>query len=176
MALFHFSEDPSIEFFTPHVARTSAVRDEALVWAIDEWHAPMYFTPRDCPRACFWIGERTSDDDGERFLHGLSPHFVMVIETGWLERLRDAILYRYRMAEATFAAFDRQAGHYVSHEGVRPLAVDPVGDPLMAIAQSGVELRVTPRLGPLWRRVSASTLEFSGTRLWNAIGYPTDFE
>ena len=50
---FHFSEDPGIRVFEPHVP---SHRDgiQPLVWAIDEWHAPMYYTPRQCPRACFW--------------------------------------------------------------------------------------------------------------------------
>ena len=58
MALYHFSEDPNIERFEPHIAKTSAIQDEAFVWAIDDWHAPMYYAPRDCPRACFWAGDR----------------------------------------------------------------------------------------------------------------------
>jgi hypothetical protein len=55
--------------------------------------------------------------------------------------------------------------------------VEPVGDLLAAIAEAGVELRVTPRLGPMWRRVwKESSLEFSGTRLRNALGHPEEFE
>ena len=59
---------------------------------------------------------------------------------------------------------------------VQPLRVEPVGDLLSAIAAARVELRVTPRLGPLWRLVwQKSTLEFSGTRLRNALGWPEEF-
>src|SRR5687767_4768107 len=56
MKLHHFSEEPDIAVFRPHIAKTSSIQDEALVWAIDGWHAPMYYLPRDCPRACFWAG------------------------------------------------------------------------------------------------------------------------
>ncbi|MHB8576903.1 MAG: DUF6886 family protein, partial [Dehalococcoidia bacterium] len=66
MALYHFSEDPSIRVFVPHRAKTSVV-DEPLVWAIDDWHAPLYYVPRDCPRACFWPGPQTSPEDCERW-------------------------------------------------------------------------------------------------------------
>jgi hypothetical protein len=174
--LYHFSEDPGIVRFEPHVAKTSEIQDEALVWAIDDWHAPMYYTPRDCPRACFWAGEQTSDEDRERWLAGLVARFVMIIESGWLERLRTARLYRYVLPEAAFTSMGHEGGHWVSRAAVEPLRVEPVEDLLAAIAEADVELRVTPRLGPLWRRVwQESTLEFSGTRLRNALGWPEEF-
>ena len=173
--LFHFSEDPSIERFEPHIAPTSAIQDEAFVWAIDEWHAPMYFTPRDCPRACFWAGASTTPADHEAWLHGLDSRFVMCIEAGWLDRLRTTRLFRYGMTVGTFEP-GPEGTHWVSRTAVEPLGIEPMGDLLGAIAGAGVELRVMPRLGPLWRRVTTgSTLEFSGTRLRNALGYPSEF-
>jgi hypothetical protein len=33
--LFHFSEDPTIELFVPHIARTFTEK-ESFVWAVDE--------------------------------------------------------------------------------------------------------------------------------------------
>jgi hypothetical protein len=33
---------------------------------------------------------------------------------------------------------------------------------------AGIELRVTPSIWPFWRRVVASTVEFSGSRLSNS--------
>jgi hypothetical protein len=176
MPLYHFSEDPNITQFEPHIAKTSSIRDEELVWAIDEWHAPMYYTPRDCPRACFWAGPETTPQDRERWLHGLDPRFVMCVETGWLERIRGTKLYRYSMPEDSFASMGHEGGHFTSRDPVRPLTVEPVGDLLTAIARAGVELRLTSRLGPMWRRVwQESTLLFSGTRLRNALGYPGEF-
>jgi hypothetical protein len=176
MAIYHFSENPSIAVFRPHVAKTSAIQDEALVWAIDEWHSPMYYVPRDCPRACFWAGPKTTPEDRERWMNRLEPRFVMVVEATWLERIRSAHLYRYTMPEASFSPAGHGGGHYVSREVVSPLAVEPMGDLLMAIIDAGVELRITPRLGPMWELIrSASTLAFSGTRLRNAQGYPVEF-
>jgi hypothetical protein len=136
----------------------------------------MYYAPRECPRACFWAGDETTYEDRERWLHGLDPRFVMCIETGWLDRLRETELYRYVMPEAVF---ERGPGgtHWVSRQTVTAERVEPVGDLLAAIAEAGVELRVTPRLGPMWRRVwKESSLEFSGTRLRNALGHPEEFE
>ena len=55
--LYHFSDDPSITRFVPRPVLVPATRPPGsdwlngpLVWAIDEWHQPMYLFPRDCPR------------------------------------------------------------------------------------------------------------------------------
>ncbi len=172
--LYHFSEEPDIAVFDP---RSPPARREVepLVWAIDAWHAPMYYVPRECPRACFWPGPRTSDEDRERWFGGIEAKMVIAIESAWLERVRATQLYRYTMLPATFAPNGDSAGHFVSRERVAPLSVEPVGDLLAALAASNVELRITPRLVPLWQRVIASTLEFSGTRLRNAEGWGEAF-
>ena len=176
MALYHFSEDPNIARFDPHIAKTSQIRDRAFVWAIDEWHAPMYYVPRDCPRACFWAGEATSVEDRERWFSYVCARFVMAIETDWLTRVRATKLFRYVMPDDSFRPMDENAGHFVSGEVVLPIDVQPVGDLIAAISNAGVELRVTPRLGPLWRRVWRSTLCYSGTRLRYAKGHPEEFD
>ncbi|MEX2159640.1 MAG: DUF6886 family protein [Dehalococcoidia bacterium] len=111
IALYHFSEDPNIERFAPHRAPTS-VQDEERVWAIDAWHAPMYYVPRDCPRACFWPGPQTSDEDRERWFGGIDARMVIAVEMGWLARIRSATLYRYAMPEETFALDNATAGHW----------------------------------------------------------------
>ncbi len=170
MKLYHFSEDGDIASFAPHVPEH---RDDvdAFVWAIDEEHAPMYYLPRDCPRACFWPGEGTTDDDRERWFGGIEARMVIAVEAGWLERIRSATLYRYEMPPDTFTLNDANAGHWLSRERVEPLNVAPVGDLLTALADSNVELRVTPRIMRLWQRVIDSTFAYSGTRLRNARGY-----
>lgn len=175
MRLYHFSEEPDIQRFEPRVAPTSIV-DEPLVWAIDEAHAPMYYVPRQCPRACFWAGEGTSKADRERWFSHVSARMVIAVESRWLQRIRTAGLYRYTMPEATFVPrADDDSGHYISREAVVPLSVEPVGDLLAALVDAGIELRVTPSLVELWRQVTASTLHFSGTRLRNAHDWPVVF-
>ena len=176
MVLFHYSEDPKITVFHPHVARTSADQTQALVWAIDAWHSPMYCVPRDCPRACFWSGPQTTDADRDTWLHGLDPRFVMLVEAGWLRRICETPLYRYILPAESFIPRSDDSGHFVSRISVVPERVEPVGDLVAAILDAGVELRFAVRLGPLWHRISTrSTLHFSGTRLKNAIGYPVEF-
>jgi hypothetical protein len=169
-ALYHFSEDPTIRVFVPHRAKTSRL-DEDLVWAIDDWHAPMYFFPRDCPRACFWPGGQTSDEDRQHWFGHVQARMVIAIEAVWLGRLRSTKLYRYVMPVTPFRLADATAGHWVTRETVMPLSVEPVGDLLTALIAARVELRITPNVIPLWQRVIHSSLEFSGTRLRNAQGY-----
>jgi hypothetical protein len=175
-ALYHFSEDATIRRFEPHRAPTSALDDE-LVWAIDEWHAPMYYVPRQCPRACFWAGEQTTEADRARWLAGGDERMVICIEAAWLERVRSTTLYRYTMPPETFETMDHDGGHWVSRVPVTPLAIEPMPDLLVALTQANVELRVMPSLIALWQHVIKSTLSFSGTRLRNAQGWdPALFE
>lgn len=174
--LYHFSEEAGIGRFEPR-APLQRPEVEPMVWAIDEWHAPMYFVPRDCPRACFWAGPATSEEDRERWLGGVDSRLVIAIESAWLDRVRTTALHRYSLPPATFVLHDADGGHWVSRQPVVPLAVEPVGDLLGALAGAGVELRVTPSLVGLWQRVVRSTLHFSGTRLRNARGWdPKLFE
>ena len=169
MPLYHFSEEPDIRVFEP---RFSPIANGDYVWAIDEWHAPMYYFPRDCPRACFWPGPTTTAEDHERWFGGVEARMVIAVESGWLDRIRSAQLFRYALPEDGFERHDATAGHWVSRTAVAPLSVEPVGDLLAALVDAGVELRITPTLTGLWSRVIASTLEFSGTRLRNAQGWP----
>lgn len=167
--LSHFSEERDLRRFEPRAPVAHPDR-APRVWAIDDWHAPMYYVPRDCPRACFWAGPDTSEED-RRWLGDAGQRFVIAIESGWLERVRASVLYRYRMPSATFVLADPAAGHWVSHAAVTPIAVEPMADLLAALASSEVELRVLPSLVSLWQRVVGSTLCFSGTRLRNARGF-----
>jgi Family of unknown function (DUF6886) len=155
-ALWHVSEEPAIDRFEPRDGR---------VWAIDTRHAPLYWFPRDCPRATFWAVERTSDDDVERFLGGDRASRVHVIEPGWLERMRTTPVYAYRLPAATFEPWDR---FHISAAAVEPLERVELGDLVERHRAAGIELRTADRLLRLWDEVAGSTLDFSGIRLRNA--------
>ena len=155
-ALWHVSEDASIGRFEPR---------DGLVWAIDTRHLPLYWFPRDCPRATFWATPATSDDDVERWLDGDRARRVHVIESVWLGRMRSTRVVAYRMPEATFEPEDR---FFVSRETVTPLELVELGDLLARHADARIELRIAPALHPLWDEVVASTLDYSGIRLRNA--------
>jgi Family of unknown function (DUF6886) len=138
-----------------------------MVWAVDTRHLPLFWFPRDCPRATFWAGPGTTPDDAERFLQGTSAR-VHAIECVWLDRVRAARVVAYRLPEETFAPHPEVGGYWISRDGVEPLELVELGDLLARHAEAEIELRVVPNLWPLWERVIASTLEFSGIRLRNA--------
>lgn len=168
--LYHFSEEPDIKLFSPR-APLEHPDYEPQVWAIDEWHAAMYFVPRDCPRACYWPGPHTTAEDREFWFGSTDARMIIAVEAGWLDRIRRTTLYRYAMPHEPFTAQDDDSGHWTTTQTVEPLGVEPMDDLLKALAASGAELRIMPTLGLLWHRVVRSTLSFSGTRLRNARGY-----
>ncbi|HEY1365633.1 MAG TPA: hypothetical protein VGF23_00895 [Gaiellaceae bacterium] len=170
-ALWHVSEDDTITRFRPHRSAT-AESDEPLVWAVDTRHVPLFWFPRQCPRATFWADSRTTAEDADRFLLGAASR-VHAIETAWLARVRKARVVAYRLPEMPFEPHPEVGGYWISREAVRPNELVELGDLLERHAEAEIELRVVPALWPLWERVVASTLEFSGIRLRNARPAPT---
>ena len=168
MTLYHFSEDPGIEVFVP---RTPPHRPDVapLVWAIDDWHSPMYFFPRDCPRVLLWPLPTTSPADLERWFGASDARMIAHIEYDWLPRMHAVPIYRYTVPPETFDSLD-DAGMFVSRATIAPLDVEPVGDLVEALQAANVELRLMARLTPL-RGVWDTTLYASGIRLRNAQGW-----
>jgi hypothetical protein len=169
-ALWHVSEDATIERFEPRLAPTST-EAEPLVWAIDTRHLPLYWFPRDCPRATFWPTPETTLADRAAFCDGLVRR-VHAIEWAWLERVRVARLVAYRLPEERFEPYEAAGGYWVARGPVDPLEVTELGDLLAAHDRAQIELRLLANLWPLWDRVVASSLEFSGVRLRNAAVRP----
>ncbi len=168
MPVYHFSEEPGIEWFEP---RPSTARPELppVVWAIDEWHAPMYYFPRECPRIMLWALPTTTEHDRSRWLGASDARMLAHIEWAWLERLRATPLYRYTFDAVGFEDL-HDAGMQVSRTAVVPASIEPVGNLLDALRSAGVELRVLERLTPL-RGAWATSLHASGIRLRNAHGW-----
>lgn len=81
--------------------------------------------------------------------------------------MRLARVFAYRLPTESFEPYGRAAGYWISRVAVAPLDAVELGDLLERHAHAGIELRIVPRLAPLWERVAASTLEFSGIRLRN---------
>jgi hypothetical protein len=168
----HFSEDPSITRFVPHVAPTSAEPDP-YVWAVDHDRCPDYWFPRECPRAMIWAQESTTDADRQRLLGPGGARRVHLVEYGWLERIRTVRLYGYRFDARDFRPIGEPPNAHVSTVEVAPLGpAEPVGDLFRLHERAGIELRVVVNLWPFWHTVIGSSVGYSGIRLRNAVPAP----
>lgn len=168
MRLYHFSEEPDIAVFKPR--KLDYRMDEpAQVWTIDEFHAPHYYFPRDCPRVCIWPQEDTTEEDIQRFFGHSSTRRMVAVETGWLERIRRTTIYRYIFDSDEFELYELNAGYYTSTRAVRPVVVEKMDDPLSGLASLDIEVRITPSLKPLKEAILSSTVNYSMIRLKNAI-------
>jgi hypothetical protein len=165
-ALWHFSEDPSLGRFVPHIPATNP-QNPPLVWAVDTRHAPMFWFPRDCPRGCIWPASTTTPADRERFFGDGGACRVHFIESDWLERMRACRLYAYRLPGEVFRPH-HVGGYWVTDQEVEMIERVLVDDLLGQHARAGIELRITPSIWPFWRQVTSSTVAFSGSRLHNA--------
>lgn len=151
--LLHYSEDPTIEAFRPHVPATNP-EQPPMVWTVDEVHAPLFWFPRDCPRITFWAEDR--------------QWRVHAIEAAWLKRVRACQLYEYRFDPLPFAPWGEADGYWTTAEVATPTTVAPVGDLLTRHADAGIELRVLDELRTLRDEVLTSGHRFSMARMANA--------
>lgn len=172
--LLHFSEDPTIKRFVPHVAATTT-RAEPMVWAVDAAHAPAYWFPRQCPRALAWVTPSTTDADRTRILRAGRTR-IHAIEYGWLEAIRTVELFAYRLPAASFRPVDDDDPHaFVATTAVDPLGpAERVGNLFALHDEAGIELRILDNLWEFWDAVVGSSLGFSGIRLRNARPRTTD--
>jgi hypothetical protein len=171
--VLHFSEDPTITRFVPHVA-ASAQQPEPYVWAVDAVRAPDYWFPRDCPRAMAWTLPTTSAADRERILGPGCGDRVHAIEYDWVDRFLSARLFAYRLPADPFRPFGDPTPHaVVATEPVEPRGPpEPVDDLLRLHRDAGIQLRILENLWPFWDAVTASTLGWSGIRLRNGRPRP----
>jgi hypothetical protein len=168
--VLHFSEDPTIELFVPHVAAT-AQQPEAYVWAVGHDRAPDYWFPRQCPRVLAWVRDGTSGTDQERIIGAGCGRRVHAIEYGWLDAMRSTRLYGYRLPASEFRPFGEHA--VVAESPVEPLGpAEPVGDLLACHEAAGIQLRVLADLWPFWDAVTTSSVGFSAIRMGNARPRP----
>ena len=165
--LWHYSEDPAIERFVPHVPVTNPDQPP-MVWTIDDEHAPLFWFPRDCPRITFW----TDDGSPADRLGPTTAARVHAMEAGWVERMRRA---------GSSCTGSRSTG---SGRGPTPTATGwptrraphwtstPVGDLFERHRQRGIELRILDDLRPLRDAVIASGYRFSMSRMRNVSPAP----
>jgi hypothetical protein len=164
-ALWHYSEDPSLGRFDPRPVADPG--EPPAVWAVDTRHAPSFWFPRNCPRGCVWPVSATTGQDRERFFGQTGSGRIHVMESAWLERVRACRLYAYRLPAGPFVRHE-VGGYWISPVPVEAVERVTCDDLLARHADAQIELRVTPSIWPFWRRVTASTVAFSGSRLRNA--------
>jgi hypothetical protein len=167
--VLHFSEDPSITRFVPHLAATAQQPGE-YVWAVDLGRSPDYWFPRQCPRAMAWTISGTTAADRDRIIGPGCGERAHAVEYGWLERMRTVKLYAYRFDAGLFRPFGEDGVAMVATEAVSPLGpAERVGDLFELHEEAGIALRVLPDLWPFWDTVTTSSLGWSGIRLRNAL-------
>ena len=105
--LLHFSEDPGIVRFEPHVAAT-ARQPEAYVWTVDALNSPCYWFPRQCPRVCLF----GDPDGGDRRVHAIEPE--------WVEAMSTTEVFAYSFAAADFEPFGERPHAFVATKLVKP--------------------------------------------------------
>ncbi len=161
--LFHFSHDPDITEFVPHVPATNPEQPPS-VWAIDELHQSAYWFPRDCPRATVWPRDEVQRPGFETAFETTAPR-VHLVETAWADRMNDLPLYRYEFPPEMFEPWPDAVGQWTSGRVVRPVAVERVGDLFELHRRAGVDLRVVDDLWPWVDRIVEGPWEFSCIRL-----------
>jgi hypothetical protein len=162
----HYSEDGTIRRFVPHVPPSNPSHPPA-VWAIDSRHAPLYWFPRRCPRISVWARDAEQQAVLADRFHTTAGR-ICAAETAWLPEVQRTHLYRYVFDRSQFEPWAEADGQYVAAEVVRPVRVDPIDDVLALHADADVELRFTPRLGPLMDAMLSSGLPFSFVRIRDA--------
>jgi hypothetical protein len=133
MRLFHFSENPDIAEFVPR-SPLRHPEQEPLVWAIDEWHSPIYWFPRDCPRIV-------------RF----APFgkIMIWIPGAWEDRWRTATLSAYEFDSSQGFESREDHGVWVSRQSVVPVAQHELADLPEQHALRGTKVQLVDSLIPI---------------------------
>jgi hypothetical protein len=160
--LFHYSEDPRISLFEPHVPRTNPNVAPA-VWAIDGAHAPLYWFPRDCPRVTVWANT-AAQRRRLGHLFGTNRSRVQAAPISWSDEIGACKLYEYRFEGADFDPWFEAEGQWISFRAVTPVEVVPVGNLFERHRTAKVDLRLEPSLGAIREQVVDSGLPFSIVR------------
>jgi hypothetical protein len=167
--LFHISEESDINVFEP---RSSPSHFDSItgdcVYAISGSLLHNYLLPRDCPRITYYLSDKTTAVDKEKFFGNSAASHIIIVESGWYRRIRETTLFCYEFSNEAFTLLDECAGYYISYNPVIPLSVTPVNDIIAELLNRNIELRFTPSLIKLADDVVKSSLNFSIIRMRNA--------
>lgn len=169
--LFHVSEEPGIAVFEPRPSPSFFVEITGdVVFAIEDRLLHNYLLPRDCPRVTYYQTAGTTTADKEKFFGESKADFVVIVESGWYERIKNTMLYCYELPGNDFTLLDECAGYQISYQPVIPNDIRTISDIMAELLSRNVELRFTPSLIKIAEAVSKSTLNFSIIRMRNAAG------
>lgn len=164
--VYHFSDDGTIRRFAPHVQSSNPSHPPA-VWAVDGFHAPVYWFPRNCPRVSVWA--YTAEQQARLSeLFNTEASRICAAESAWLPTISKSRVYRYCFDASDFAPWKEVDGQHIASKVVQPVRVEAIDDLLRVHAEHSVELRFTPRLGHLVDRMIGSTLPYSLVRIRDA--------
>ena len=114
------------------------------------------------------LGNR--DDRSARTLRSSKDRLASISSSrGGSNRCATTRVVAYRLPNETFERDPEVGGYWLSREPVVPVELVELGDLVELHARSRIDLRVVENLWPTWRRVVASSLEYSGIRLHNAL-------
>ena len=168
--LFHFSHDPSIERFVPHVPVTNPGQPPSI-WAIDAEHSPLYWFPRDCPRVTAW--SRTQDEQlAFEAAFCTTAARVHAIELSWLPIVQSTVLFRYRFDGSAFCPWAEASGQWITDVVVEPIEVERFDDLIGNHVAADIELRAVPNLWPLRDLTVEGPWDFSVVRFQQAKARP----
>ena len=167
--LFHISEEPGIHLFEPRPSPShfDDIKGD-VVFAITDDLLHNYLLPRDCPRVTWYAGAKTNQADKKRFVGNSAANYIVVVESGWYQRIKETTLYCYEFPAENFTLIDECAGYYISYNPIVPISIKSINDIMAELLKRNIELHFTSSLIQLADAVSKSTLNFSLIRMRNA--------
>lgn len=113
---------------------------------IDEWHSPLYFFPRDCPRIALWPVETTSPPDRAHFKQLTKGRMKLFIERPYEREWREGRLWVYEFGDLQRFEDTGDIGVWVSRESQVPDRVRLLADMPGAAEAAGIEVAVVDSL------------------------------
>jgi hypothetical protein len=143
--LYHFSEFGNIDCFQPRPPLRHP-DSEPLVYAIDDWHAPLYFFPRNCPRIALWPVDSTTNEEGPNFTQDTSARMLIYIESSFEPAWRNEDLFRYEFNPEDGFIDTGDIGVWISRQIVWPRERTRLTDLPAQAEHANVEVRVVNSL------------------------------
>jgi len=167
--LFHISEQADLDWFEPRPSPSYfADITGDVVFAVSGSLLHNYLLPRDCPRVTWYAAENTTDSDKALFMANTTATYIIAVEWGWYQQIKETVLYCYEFEKEPFKLIDECAGYYVADRAVAPVSVITIHDAMATLQSFNIELRFMPSLVQLVQAVSKSSLNFSIIRMRNA--------